>query len=180
MVRWLARFVFFKVLGWKLENHFDSNIKKCVLIVAPHTSSYDFLIGILVRKIMGIQINFVGKKELFKPPFGWYFKAVGGSPIDRTGKQKKVDAIAQIFREKEIFRVAMSPEGTREKTTKWKTGFYYIALKAEVPITRVSFDYGTKKVKISEPFWPSGDFEKDYLEIFSFYDGVVGKVPEKF
>ena len=89
-MRWLARLIFSKILGWKLENNFNPEIKKCVFIVAPHTSSYDFLIGILIRKIMGIQINFVGKKELFKPPFGWYFKAVGGAPIDRTGKQKKV------------------------------------------------------------------------------------------
>jgi len=179
-MHWLAKLVFYKILGWKLENNFDPEIKKCVVIVAPHTSSYDFLIGILVRKIMQIQINFVGKKELFKPPFGWYFRAVGGSPIDRTGKLKKVDAIVKIFQEKEIFRLAMSPEGTREKTEQWKTGFYYIALKAEVPIIRVSFDYGVKKVKISEPYWPTGDFQKDYTEIFSYYDGVEGKIPENF
>ena len=74
----------------------------------------------------------------------------------------------------------MSPEGTREKTATWKTGFYYIALKAEIPIIRVSFDYGVKKVKISEPYWPTGDFQKDYTEIFSYYDGVTGKIPGKF
>tara|TARA_B100000929_G_scaffold255066_1_gene216663 strand:+ start:530 stop:1069 length:540 start_codon:yes stop_codon:yes gene_type:complete len=179
-MRWLARLIFYKILGWKLENNFNPDIKKCVFIVAPHTSSFDFLIGILIRKIMGIQINFVGKKELFKPPLGWYLKAVGGAPIDRTGKQKKVDAIAEIFKKKEIFRLAMSPEGTREKTNTWKTGFYYIALKAEVPIIRVSFDYGIKKVKISEPYWPTGDFQKDYTELFSYYDGVTGKIPGKF
>ena len=97
-MRSLAKFVFFKLLGWKLESNFDPAIKKCIFIVAPHTSSYDFLIGILIRKIMDIQINFVGKQELFRPPLGWYFKMVGGAPIDRTGKKKKVDAIAQIFR----------------------------------------------------------------------------------
>ncbi len=179
-MRGLAKIVFYKILGWKLESDFDTAIKKCVFIVAPHTSSYDFLLGILVRKIMDIQINFVGKKELFKPPFGWYFKMVGGSPIDRSGNKNKVDAIAQIFKEKAIFRLAMSPEGTRQKTDKWRTGFYYIALKAEVPIIRVAFDYGTKKVKISDAYWPTGDFEKDYTEIFSFYDGVQGKIPENF
>ncbi|MCH4823022.1 1-acyl-sn-glycerol-3-phosphate acyltransferase [Gramella lutea] len=179
-MRWFAKFVFFNVLGWKLENNFDPAVKKCVVIVAPHTASFDFLIGILVRKIMDVQINFVGKQELFKPPFGWYFKMVGGAPIDRSGKKKKVDAIAKIFREREVFRLAMSPEGTRQKTEKWRTGFYYIALKAEVPIIRVSFDYGVKKVKISEPFWPSGDFDKDYKEIFSYYNGVQGKIPENF
>nr|WP_241551120.1 1-acyl-sn-glycerol-3-phosphate acyltransferase [Gramella oceanisediminis] len=176
----LAGFVFFKLMGWKLENKFDPAIKKCIFIVAPHTSSFDFLIGILIRKIMGIQINFVGKQELFKPPFGWYFKMVGGSPIDRSGNKKRVDAIAEIFQKREVFRLALSPEGTRQKTDKWRTGFYYIALKAEVPIIRVAFDYGTKKVKISEPFWPTGDFDKDYSEIFGFYDGVKGRIPENF
>lgn len=179
-MKWLAELIFFKILGWKLEDHFDPAIKKCVIIVAPHTSSYDFLIGILVRRIMGIQINFVGKKELFKPPLGWYFRMVGGAPIDRTGKLKKVDAIVQIFQEKEVFRLAMSPEGTRQKTEKWKTGFYFIAIKAGIPIIRVSFDYGIKKVKISEAFWPTGDFEKDYAEILKFYNGVEGKIPENF
>ncbi len=179
-MRWLAKLVFYNILGWKLENNFDPSIKKCIVIVAPHTSSYDFLIGILVRKIMDVQINFIGKKELFKPPFGWYFRMVGGAPIDRTGNQKKVDAIAQIFQEKDVFRLALSPEGTRKKTDKWKTGFYFIALKADVPIIRVSFDYGNKKVKISDAFWPSGDFEKDYDEIFNYYKGVQGKIPENF
>ena len=106
-MRRIAKVVFYKILGWKFESDFDPAIKKCVFIVAPHTSSYDFLIGILVRKIMDIQINFVGKKELFKPPFGWYFKMVGGSPIDRSGNKNKVDAIAQIFKEKDIFRDKM-------------------------------------------------------------------------
>ncbi|WP_300439759.1 1-acyl-sn-glycerol-3-phosphate acyltransferase [Christiangramia sp.] len=179
-MQWFARLIFFKILGWKLENDFNPEIKKCVIIVAPHTSSYDFLIGILVRKIMGIQINFVGKKELFKPPFGWYFKAVGGAPIDRSGMKKKVDAIAEIFNKKEVFRLAMSPEGTRKKTDKWKTGFYYIAVKANVPIILVSFDYGNKLVKISKAYSPTGDFKKDFTEIFSFYEGVEGKVSENF
>jgi 1-acyl-sn-glycerol-3-phosphate acyltransferase len=179
-MRWLAKLVFYKILGWKLENNFDPRIKKCVVIVAPHTSSYDFLIGILVRQLMQVQINFIGKKELFKPPFGFYFRMVGGAPIDRSGNKKKVDAIAKIFQEKEIFRLAMSPEGTRQKTEVWKTGFYYIAQKANVPIILVSFDYGVKKVKISEAFQPTGDFDKDYSKILEFYKGVEGKIRENF
>ena len=179
-MRWLAHLVFYKILGWEFENKFDPAIKKCIFIVAPHTSSFDFLIGILVRKIMNIQINFVGKKELFKPPFGWYFRMVGGAPIDRSGKQNKVEAIAKIFKQKDVFRLGMSPEGTREKTNNWRTGFYYIALKAEVPIVMVSFDYGIKKVKISRAFTPTGDFDKDYAKILQFYEGVEGKIPENF
>ena len=176
----LAKFVFFRILGWKLEDNFDRSIKKCVFVVAPHTSNFDFIIGILIRKIMDIQINYVAKKELFKPPFGWYFKMVGGSPIDRTGNQKKVDAIAEIFQKKEIFRLAMSPEGTRKKTDRWKTGFYFIAQKAQVPLVFVAFDYGKKKVKFSRAFQPSGNYEDDFKKIGEFYTGVKGKIAENF
>lgn len=179
-MRWLAKLIFFNILGWKLENHFDPAIKKCVVIVAPHTSSYDFFIGILVRKIIGVHIDFVGKKELFRPPFGWYFKMVGGSPIDRAGNQKKVDAIAELFEKNEVFRLALSPEGTRKKTERWKTGFYFIALKAQVPVIPVAFDFGTKTVTIHTPFHPSGNLDKDLVEIQNLYKGVEGKIPENF
>jgi len=179
-MRWLAKNIFFKILGWQLEDHFVSRTKKCVVIVAPHTSSFDFLLGILVRKIMQIEFNFVGKEELFKPPFGWYFKWVGGAPLDRSGNKNKVDSIAKVFEDKDVFRLALSPEGTREKTSKWRTGFYYIALKANVPILMVSFDYKLKKVKISEAFKPTGDFELDFKHISLFYKGVEGKVKENY
>ena len=179
-MRNLAKFIFFKILGWNIVGRFDKEVKKCMVIVAPHTSWYDFLIGVLVRKIINLQVNFVGKKELFNPPIGWYFKWMGGAALDRSPGQQKVDAIAEIFREKEIFRLALSPEGTRKKTKKWKTGFYYIALKANVPIILVAFDYKSKTVKISEAFHPTNNFEKDFIEIIKFYDGVQGKIPENF
>lgn len=179
-MKWLARLIFFRIMGWKLHNEFDPSVKKCVVVVAPHTSSFDFLIGILVRKIMGVDFNFVGKKELFKPPFGWYFKMVGGAPLDRTGNQKKVDAIAEIFESREIFRLALAPEGTRKKTERWKTGFYFIALKARVPIVPVVFDFGTKTVSIKRAFKPTGNLEMDLEIIQLHYKGVKGKIPENF
>jgi 1-acyl-sn-glycerol-3-phosphate acyltransferase len=122
----------------------------------------------------------LAKKELFKPPFGWYFRWVGGTPLDRTPNQNKVDAIAEIFQKKEILRLSMSPEGTRKKTERWKTGFYYIAKAANVPIIRVAFDYGKKRVTFSEPFYPTENVEKDLEEILRFYDGVQGKVVGNF
>ena len=151
-----------------------------MVIVAPHTSSYDFFMGLMVRNLLKVPIEWIGKKELFKPPFGWYFKWTGGNALDRTGKKNKVEAIASMFAHKEIFRLALSPEGTREKTLIWKTGFYYIALKAEVPIIMVSFDYGTKTVSVSDPYYPQGNFEQDFKVIKQFYAGVRGKNPDKF
>lgn len=179
-MRGFSYFLLCNIFGWKLEGKIDPSIKKCIIIVAPHTSWYDFFIGLLLRKILGLQIDFVAKKELFQIPFGWYFKWVGGTSLDRTPNQNKVEAIAGIFKSKDVFRLALSPEGTRKKVNNWKTGFYYIAKVAEVPIIMVSFDYKKKAVKFSEPFYTSNDKEKDFCEIHKFYEGVLGKNPEKF
>jgi 1-acyl-sn-glycerol-3-phosphate acyltransferase len=177
-VNWLAKFIFYKLMGWELEGNWPGGVEKCVVIVVPHTSWHDFYMGLLVRRILGVEIKFLGKKELFKPPFGWYFKWMGGTALDRTPGQKKVEAIAAIFRRKEEFRLAMSPEGTRKKVKDWKTGFYYIAKAAHVPIVMIAFDFGRKKVKISQPLNVSEQKEVDFNRIKSFYTNVIGKVPQ--
>lgn len=174
----ITKFLFYKVLGWKFEGDFDRSIKKSVLIVVPHTSYVDFVLSILVRKILKIQINFVGKKELFKPPFGWYFKWMGGEPLNREKAQNKVEAIANVFAEHEEFRIAIAPEGTRKKVTTWKTGYYYIAQAANVPIIPIGLDYKTKTMHIGEAFYPTGDIEADEKFFRNFFKGMVGKVPE--
>lgn len=164
-------------MGWKLDGTWPNEIKKAVVIVVPHTSWHDFYLGLLVRRTLGVDIKFLAKKELFKPPFGWYFKWMGGTPLDRTPGQKKVEAIANIFRRKKELRLAMSPEGTRKKVNEWKTGFYYIAKSANVPIVMIAFDFGKKRVKVSEPLYVTGDREQDFSEIMLFYQDVIGKVP---
>src|SRR5690606_19636740 len=176
----LYRVIFFKILKWKLIGAIDPAIKKCVFIVAPHTSWYDFFMGLMVRRLLGVQINFIAKKELFKPPFGWYFRWVGGTALDRTPNQNKVEAITRIFENKDIFRLALSPEGTRQKTVRWKTGFYFIARASNIPIIKVAFDYGRKEVKVAPPFYPTNNTEEDLNKILAFYKGVTGKKPESF
>ena len=151
-------------------------VKKAVIIVVPHTSWHDFYIGVLVRGISGLQINFVGKKELFTWPFGAYFRWMGGAPLDRSKRENKVQAIAAIFNEHEEFRLGMAPEGTRKKVDTWKTGFYYIAMEAKVPIIPVAFDYGNKQVRVFELFHPTGDLEADMPKLRANFEGVVGKV----
>jgi len=111
----LYKFIFFRLFGWKLIGKLDPSIKKCVIIVVPHTSNMDFILGLLVRGIWNIKINFVGKKELFAFPFGYYFKSVGGAPLDRSGGKNNVDATVDVFNKHETFRLALSPEGTRKK-----------------------------------------------------------------
>lgn len=173
------RFILFRILGWKFVGTFDDSIKKCVFIVIPHTSNLDFFLGLLVRGVMNIKINFVAKKELFAFPFGWYFKSVGGAPLDRSGGKNNVDVTVEVFGKHETFRLALSPEGTRKKVAELRTGFYYIALKANVPIIPVAFDYGKKQVKIGKPVEVTGNYEEDMKIILPFYKGVSGKIPER-
>ena len=173
----ISKFIFNKILGWKIVGDFkEKELKKVVIIVAPHTSWSDFYIAILCRKTLGVMVNFVGKKELFTWPFGYYFKWVGGAPLDRSTNQNKVEAIASIFDSKEEFRLGISPEGTRKKVEKWRTGFYYVALAAKVPIMPVSMDYKTKTITIGKPFNPTGEIESDIKILKEFYKGSVGKV----
>jgi 1-acyl-sn-glycerol-3-phosphate acyltransferase len=103
---------------------------------------------------------------------------MGGTPIDRSKNSDTVANTAKIFRERKVFRLALSPEGTRKKVTQWRTGFYYIAKEAGVPIVMVAFDYGKKQVKISEPVYPTDNKEKDFELYRDFFKGVVGKIPE--
>lgn len=173
----LAKFIYHKVLGWRLIGEFPK-IDKAVLIVVPHTSWVDFFLGILVRKVWKEEINFIAKKSLFRFPFGWYFKWMGGAPIDRSKNNDTVTSIAAIFNEKEKFRLALSPEGTRKKVKDWKTGFYYIAKAAKVPIVMITFNYGEKQIAISKPHFTTEDVQADFKLYKSFFKGVKGKVPE--
>ncbi len=177
IMRAVAKFIYFKLMGWQLIGAFPE-LKKYVIIVIPHTSWHDFYMGLLLRRISGVNINYVGKKELFKKPYGWYFRWMGGAPLDRTPGQNSVQAIASIFNRKDEFKLALAPEGTRKKVAVWKTGFYYIAKEASVPIIMVAFDYGKKQIKIAEAFYPSGNIDDDFKKMKPFFKNVIGKIPE--
>jgi 1-acyl-sn-glycerol-3-phosphate acyltransferase len=172
------KFIFFTILGWKITGTFDGNIKKCILMVMPHTSWYDFFLGLFTRGIIGVEMNFVAKKELFVFPFGYYFKSIGGAALDRTGNKNTVDATVDIFNSREIFRLGIAPEGTRKKVSELRTGFYYISLKANVPIIPVAFDYGKKEVRIGKPFFPTGNYEADLKILLQHFKNAQGKYPE--
>jgi len=181
-MRSLAKFIYFKLLGWKVVGNTTmskNEIKKAVIIAAPHTSWHDFYIGVLLRKVINIKTNFVGKKELFTWPFGYYFKAVGGVPLNRSKNENKVQAIAKVFKKNEEFRITFAPEGTRKKVDKWRTGFYYIAKEANVPIIMFTLDFKNKQNVISQPFYPTDNMEADFKFMYSFYQDVVGKI-EKY
>ncbi|AMC12160.1 acyltransferase [Lutibacter profundi] len=176
----LTRFILYTILGWKTVGKFQKDIKKCVILGAPHTHWLDFPLGIAIKFAEEVPANYIGKASLFKPPFGFIFRWLGGTPIDRSTSNNKVDAIVNIFNSREKFILAMSPEGTRKKITKWKTGFYYIAKGANVPVVMITFDFENKQVKVSNPYYLTGNREEDFNFIYNFYRGVKGKIPENF
>lgn len=175
---YITKYIFHRLLGWKIEGDFDRSIKKSVVMVAPHTANYDFIVCSFTRRILKTQINFVGKTVLFSWPIGWYFRWMGGEPLARTKSENKVEAITKVYEGLDEFRLAIAPEGTRKKVEKWKTGYYYIALSAKVPIIPVSLDYPSKTICIGKEFYPTGDIEKDELELRKFFKGKIGKIPE--
>tara|TARA_B110000503_G_scaffold103043_2_gene153885 strand:- start:8699 stop:9238 length:540 start_codon:yes stop_codon:yes gene_type:complete len=174
----ISTFILNRILGWKVENSFPKEPKKYIIIAAPHTSWIDFPIAILARMSVGTMVHFIGKGSLFKFPFGYFFRALGGTPVDRTKSNKLVDAVINLFNSKEEFRLALSPEGTRKKVAHWKTGFYYIAKGAKVPVVMATLDFENKKLKISEPYYITGDLEKDFEHFNLFYKNVKGRNPE--
>lgn len=178
-MRWICSFIFFKILGWKVNGKFPTDIKKYILIVAPHTSWVDFPIAILINYATGLRANYVGKASLFKPPFGFIFRALGGAPVDRSKSNNLVDSIVEIYNSKERFILGISPEGTRKKVETWKTGFYYIAKGAKVPILSVALDFEHKTLIIKdEKFIPTDDKEADIKHLRTFFKGIKGKIPE--
>lgn len=168
-------FFFIRLGGWKIQGDVPRDLKKYIIAVAPHSSNWDFPIGLAVRSIKRFKSNFLGKKELFKAPFGWLFRKLGGYPVDRSHKTNLVDQVVDIIKNNEHFVIAIAPEGTRKKVDKWKSGFYHIAHKAGIPIVYASFDYPTKTVEFRSPFYPTGDLEKDAKVIMEFFEGKRGK-----
>lgn len=177
--RWIARLYFF-LKGWKIEGGLPPGVKKCVLIAAPHTSSWDFIYGSFAWTLFGLKVKYLIKKEWFRFPFGWFFKALGGLPVDRSRHSNFVDAMVEMVNSREEIIVLITPEGTRKKVEKWKTGFYYLALKARVPIALGKVNYKTRRAMIGPVIMPTGDMEKDFAIIREFYRDAVARVPEFF
>lgn len=164
----------FRLSGWKLAGDVPWHLPKSLIIVCPHATWKDFPIGLGARSMMNMPVNFWGKKELFDGPFGGLFSWLGGYPVDRAKNNNLVSAIVDIYHSKETFHAVLAPEGTRKDVAALKTGFYYIAVQANVPIIMIGFDYVNKEIRIREPFTPTGDFEKDKLVIAEYYQSIPG------
>jgi 1-acyl-sn-glycerol-3-phosphate acyltransferase len=167
-----------KLLGWKIKGEVPA-IKKFVAIMAPHTSNWDFPIGMSVVYYLGIKIRYLGKKELFDSPFGWIFRITGGIPVDRSSANNIVTQVVDYFNSSEQLILGLAPEGTRDYVPEWKTGFYFMALKANVPIVLCYLDYAKKEAGIGQVFYLTGNMEEDLNKIKDFYRTITGKHPEK-
>lgn len=171
--------LYWKIFGWKLSGNFPYHYKKMVLAVAPHTHWVDVMVGFAARNAMNINhAKFLGKKELFVGPLGWILRKMGGTPVDRFSKHGMVEQVAEIFAANDNFILGLSPEGTRKRVDKLRTGFYHIAKKAGVPIVPIGFDYENKRVVIGEAFFPGDDEAADLKKIISFYANIKGRNPE--
>ncbi len=167
-----------KLMAWKIIGSLP-NLKQYVLIVAPHTSNWDLVLGLVARFAVGVKINFLAKQQLFFFPLGTLLKALGGSPVDRTKKGNKVEQAVDLFQNQTHFKLGLAPEGTRSKVTRWKEGFYHIACQANAPIVMVGLDYLSKEVRISEPLWPNKNISEDFEQIIAFFRTIHGKYPKE-
>jgi len=167
-----------KLLGWNVQVDFPP-AKKYVLIAAPHTSNWDFPLGILAQYALKLNIQWIGKHTLFRWPYGWFFRAIGGIPVYRHESLNLSQQLVARFAESDSMVLALAPEGTRKKTDHWKTGFYHIATAANVPITMAYLDFGRKRVGIGKSFIPSGDIDSDFEIIREYYQDIRGKHPQQ-
>lgn len=177
-MKYLAR-VIFKIIGWKIDPHTPEGVKKCVIVVGPHTSNWDFVLGRLAFVMYGVKPKVLIKKDLFFPPLGWILKGLGGVPVDRKKNNNLTDYAVKLFQEREELFMVFTPEGTRSYNPNWKKGFYYIALKAKVPIYIAYVDYERKIGGFHSPFTPTGDVGQDIDYIKSVLKQFKGKYPEK-
>ena len=170
-----ARFCL-KIMGWTIHPNLPPEIKKCVLVMAPHTSNWDFFIGNMgFWGVYKIDVKFLIKKSLFIPPLSWILKWMGGIPVDRKQKNNLTERLKQLYDQSDELTLVVTPEGTRSYNPDWKKGFYYIAKAANVPIVLGYMDYPTKTAEIFHVFKTTDDVEADIKAIQELYKPYRGK-----
>ena len=176
---WFFWKIVFFIMGWKADKDFPHHIKKAIVIAGPHTSAWDFIIGVGFRSALRMKNGkFLGKDALFKGPFGFIFHWLGVTPVDRFSKNGVVDQVVEKFNSSDSLLLGLSPEGTRKKVDQLRTGFYFMAQKANVPIIMMGLDYENKRITISEPFYTTNNQEEDFKKIIRFFAPIKGKRPE--
>lgn len=166
-------------MKWKVEVT-TPLCEKCIIALAPHTSNMDFIMGMLYSRAEGIKANFLMKKEWFFWPMGCMMRSLGGIPVYRSKRTSMTDQLADVANQAKSFQLCITPEGTRKRTTEWKKGFYYIALKANLPIHLYGLDFKSKLVTCTKVIIPNGDVDAQMTEIKEYFKNFSGKHPALF
>jgi 1-acyl-sn-glycerol-3-phosphate acyltransferase len=178
MPAWLARFML-RLNNMRVVDHNDGDWPdKAVVPTGPHTTNRDFPYGVYARAVVGRYIQFVAKSTLFKGPAGALMKWMGGVPVVREKRTNFTQAVANIFHERDSFYLCIAMEGTRSKVDRFRTGFYWIAREAGVPMIFAKFDFENRVIEFSKPFYPTGNVREDFDIIYRHFDGVRGLRPE--
>jgi 1-acyl-sn-glycerol-3-phosphate acyltransferase len=177
LFHYIARFMM-RRRGWRVEGKLP-DIPKFVLIGAPHTSNWDFLLFLGVIFSLRANVHFMGKAEIFRFPVGWFFRYCGGVPVDRKKSTGLVEQMVKVSNESKKFILTIAPEGTRHQVVEWKRGFYHIAKNAGIPIVMAVVDGRHKTVRIGQVFHPTEDMEEDMKTIKGYFDGIAGINPRR-
>ncbi len=168
-----------RLAGWTFEGELPER-SKMVIVAAPHTSNWDFVIGMTGAFALGLELHWMGKHTLFRPPLGGIMRWLGGLAIDRRAAHGVVEQVAEEFAEREGLLLVVTPEGTRSKVARWKTGFWHIARTAGVPILLGGLDYGRKRLILGPLLEPGDSLERDLETIQAHYRGMTPRHPELF
>ena len=174
---WLL-LTWYRQRGWSVQGSLPSD-RKLIIVGASHTSNWDFLVFLGTVHAVGRRVRFIGKKSLFDGPLGPFMRALGGVPVDRSARQDMVSQIVEQIHAHKDFVLIVAAEGTRARTTKWKTGFYQIAHRANVPIVCAGPDYPTRRGIFGPIIHPTGDYERDMAPAFAFFRSLRPRHPER-
>jgi len=178
LLRWICTAIL-RADGWQIEAGLPPGLSKCVLIAAPHTSNWDFVYLLLASFALRLNIYWMGKASLFAGPFGPVMRWLGGIAVIREQSGNLVAASVEALKNAEgPVQLVVPPEGTRSRVRRWKTGFYYIAVGAELPILPAYLDFGQRRLGLGPVFHPTGDIERDMPQIQAFYAPMRGKNPQ--
>jgi len=173
---WLGR-AWLSAFGWKVDGA-APGVRKAVVVAAPHTSAWDFPFTLAAGAVLGVRMSWLGKKSLFAGPIrGRFMRWLGGIPVDRGQKRDMVDNVVEVLNETDDLYLVLAPEGTRGKATRWRTGFYHMAIGAKVPVVLGYLDYAKKTAGFGDVFYPTGNIHADMPKIRAFYKGVTPKHP---
>ncbi|MEX1221087.1 MAG: lysophospholipid acyltransferase family protein [Idiomarina sp.] len=175
--RWFGRLGLRVLGGWKINGELPE-LRQAIIPVAPHTSNWDFFVGVFVMFALGLRLNFLGKHTIFRFPVNGILRRLGGIPIDRSAAQGVVGQMVEQFRSRNQLVLALAPEGTRKKVTEWKRGFLHIAHQTQVPVIPVCFDFSKRSVDIAKPMMIASDIEAELVRVKAAVAHAIGRNPE--